>query len=165
MENIMNFEKYLNFLNESSGSSVFQKFLNNLERGGSRIQFSGTGEMDTTGATVSLIGKLLTGISKVGKSIASDFGMDWVEDKKNYGYYSKNRKTYLDRWAKENLEKNKKYRDDEIEKVYKDFREKGKKRFGKEYNFANPGKYATNDEKMWADYANGILKKYVDTRS
>ena len=82
----------------------------------------------------------------------------------NRVYYSKNRQDNLDRWARKNLTKNKKYLDDEIEKVYQDFKRKGKERFGNNYDFTNLSKSATDDEKLWADYANSILKKHVDTR-
>lgn len=165
MDNLIPYNKYINSINESNKPSLFQQFLQNIGRGGSKIQFSSSGEMNATSATIALFGKLLTKISGVGKSISQDFGMPWVENRKEYGYYSKNRMSYLDRWAKSNIDKNKKYEDNEIEKVFNDFRKKGKERFGPKYDFTNPGKYATNDEKMWADYANGILKKYVDTRS
>jgi len=165
MENLRDFNEHSHYINESNKPSTFQSFLQNIDRGGDRIQFSRTGDDSTEDATIAFLGNILKSIAKVGKSISRDFGMDWVEDRRDYNYYHRNKRKNIDRWAKENLANNKSYQDSEIEKVYNEFKTKGKKRFGDHYNFDRLDKNATADEKMWSEYAKGILKKYSDTRS
>lgn len=161
MKNLFTFEKYSpGNKKESILKKSEREFLNNLGKAGQRLQFSSKDDKDLTSSVNILLGRALSKMSQIGSSLSKDFGIEGIRDSANYRYYSTNRKKYINKWAQKNLKRNHNYSEKEIERVYRDLKKKGKERFGEDYNFIEPGIYATNDEKMWSSYAIEILNKY-----